>query len=165
MTHGSLSQMLRTSRDTLTYTTPQALDSLQDGPGGDHQTSQAKKQAQGAVDYLKSLSILGTHTSDWVTSRSPRLQSDPGSTRQRTQTQMLPTHRVELGSPGSPGTQSGEGLGRLSGRDIFDPRLEAQRNTLGKSEEEVLVGRRPWVSGERWGRGCVHLQMRLKPLG
>lgn len=23
------------------------------------------------------------------------------------------------------------------------------------------MGRRPWVSGERWGRGCVHLQMRL----
>lgn len=43
MTHGSLSQMLRTSRDALTYTTPQALDSLQDGSGGDHQTSQAKK--------------------------------------------------------------------------------------------------------------------------
>lgn len=73
---------------------------------------------------------------------------------------MSPAHRVELGSPGSPGTQSREGLGRLSGRGILDPSLKAQRNTPGKSEEEVLVGRRPWVSGERWDRGCVHLQMK-----
>ena len=43
MIHGSLSRMPRTSRDTLTYTTPQALGNLQDGPGGDHQTSHAKK--------------------------------------------------------------------------------------------------------------------------
>ena len=62
MTHGSLSQMLRTSRDTLTYITPQALDSLQDGPGSDHQTSQAKKQALRSGELPKVTQHLGdTH--------------------------------------------------------------------------------------------------------
>lgn len=70
------------------------------------------------------------------------------------QTQMSLTHRVELGSPGIPGTQNGKGSGRLPEEVSLIPALK-HRETLWGNQR-----RRCWWAGDpgcqkKGGAGAV----------